>query len=132
MASKNHRQAVLDALNQLDVSTETTPKELVALITSSQVKPRIAFTDEHLPPEGVNHNKPLHIIVKYQGNLIPAYIVNNGSTLNVYPLITAIQLGVDESNVGKSTPGFSAQRKKQVPFKIFMQNGSTSRLNYKQ
>ena len=33
--------------------------------------------------------------------------------------------------VGKSTPGVSVQRKEQVSFKNFMQNGSTSRLDYK-
>ena len=74
---------MLDALNRSNLSTETTPKELMALITSSRGKPRITFFDDDLSLEGMNHNRPLYVTMKYQGNLIPACLIDNGSTLNM-------------------------------------------------
>lgn len=43
----------------------------------------ITFIDEEIPHEGVDHNKPLHIVVKYKGHVIAKVLVDNGSSLNV-------------------------------------------------
>ena len=64
ISSKNHRQAILDALSRFDVPTGISPEELVALVTTSSGKSKITFSDEDLPPEGSNHNKPLAQVFK--------------------------------------------------------------------
>ena len=81
------------------LSTETTAEELVELITSSQSKSRITFTDDDLSPEGVNRNKLLYMTLKYRVNLIHAYIVNSKFAWNVCPLRTTVRLGMDESDM---------------------------------
>ena len=48
MASHEHRQAMLDAFNEYDLDADTTPEQLVALVTGAS-KPVVAFTDDDLP-----------------------------------------------------------------------------------
>lgn len=81
MASQAHRQAVLDMLNKYDVDANTTPEQLVSLITARQAKPVIAFTDEDLPPQGSTHNLALYITVESMGFKVGRCLVDNGSTL---------------------------------------------------
>ncbi|KAL2347436.1 hypothetical protein Fmac_001436 [Flemingia macrophylla] len=45
-----------------------------------------------IPPEGPNHNKPLHISVKCKEYLIAKVLVDNGSSLNVMPKRTLDQV----------------------------------------
>ena len=39
---------------------------------------------------------------------MPSVLLDNGSALNVYPLVTAIALGFSPSNFGPSTPTVKA------------------------
>ena len=54
MASHVHRQAILDALNKLDISIDTTLEELVSFVSTKSLKLMITFLDEDLPPEGAS------------------------------------------------------------------------------
>ena len=92
----------MDALNRSEVPIETMPKELVALSNAQSQKSRLFFTDADLPSEGPNHNKQLHGTVRFHRNTILVCLVDNGSTLNLCPLWTAVRLGLNESNFAPS------------------------------
>lgn len=66
-----------------------TPEAMVTLITSNLTQHTLAFTEEDLPPEGVDHNKPLHITMKCLGKWVPTILFDNGSAIYVCPLRTA-------------------------------------------
>ncbi|XP_028077313.1 uncharacterized protein LOC114279294 [Camellia sinensis] len=61
MASREHRQAMLSILSQAKLSIDTTPEQLVSLITPREAIPAITFADKELPQEGSGHNKPLYV-----------------------------------------------------------------------
>ncbi|WKA00122.1 hypothetical protein VitviT2T_018512 [Vitis vinifera] len=63
----------------------------------------IAFSDDDLPPEGSNHVRPLFIDVACLGRRVPSVLLDNGSALNVCPLVTAIALGFSPDDFGPST-----------------------------
>ncbi|RVW61970.1 hypothetical protein CK203_065105 [Vitis vinifera] len=53
----------------------------------------IVFSDDDLPPDGLDHVRPLYITVGCSGRRVPSVLLDNGSALNVCPLATAIALG---------------------------------------
>ena len=63
----------------------------------------IVFSDDDLPPEGSNHVRPLFIDVACLGRRVPSVLLDNGSALNVCPLVTAIALGFSPDDFGPST-----------------------------
>ena len=103
VASHKHRQAVLNALNKLNVSVDTSPEQLVGLITPTQSQDVISFTSKDLPPGGFDHNRPLHM-----GKWIPVVLVDNGSALNVCSLRTMQCLGINPSEMTPSKQGIRA------------------------
>ena len=63
----------------------------------------IVFSDDDLPPEESNHVRPLFIDVACSGRRVSSILLDNGSTLNVCPLVTAIALEFSPSDFGPST-----------------------------
>ena len=55
-----------------------------------------------MSPEGLDHVRPLYIIVGCSGHRVPSVLLDNGSTLNVCPLTTAITLGFTPLNFSHS------------------------------
>ena len=108
VASHKHRQAVLNALNKLNVSVDTSPKQLVGIINPAQSQDAISFTSKDLPPGGFDHNRPLHITLKCMEKWIPVVLVDYGSALNVCPLRTMQCLGINSSEMTPSKQGIRA------------------------
>lgn len=94
MASKSHRDPVLQG--QTHVSLDTSPSQLVQIISHIRMANTITFTDKDLPKE--NHNKALHITVITTGKRVPMVLVDNGSALNVCPFRTATCLGYQQKD----------------------------------
>ena len=63
----------------------------------------IVFSDDDLPLKGSNHVRPLYITVRCLGHRVPFVLLDNGSTLNVCSLATAIALGFAPSDFSHST-----------------------------
>ena len=63
----------------------------------------IVFSDDDLPPKGLDHTRPLYISVGCLGRRVSSILLDNGSTLNVCPLAIAIALGYAPSDFGPST-----------------------------
>ncbi|RVW73115.1 hypothetical protein CK203_060254 [Vitis vinifera] len=53
----------------------------------------IVFSDDDLPPEGLDHICPLYITVGCSGHKVPSILLDYGSALNVCPLTIATTLG---------------------------------------
>ncbi|KAG5524082.1 hypothetical protein RHGRI_030923 [Rhododendron griersonianum] len=92
--SCTHSQKLIQMLSRMEIAPETTPEDMVALLTPCLSKHAITFTEADLPIEGAGHNKPLHITLKCMGKWVPIVLIDNGSALNVCPLCTAYCLGL--------------------------------------
>ena len=55
---------------------------------------RINFYDDELPFEGKSHNKALHITFVYREKVINRILVDDGSGLNICPLLTLKEVKV--------------------------------------
>ena len=86
------RNALIRALSQIRVDTATTPEGLIHFLKTDKAI-CIVFFDDDLPPEGSNHVRPLFIDVACAGCRVSSVILDNGSALNLYPLVIAIVLG---------------------------------------
>ena len=82
---------LIRALGHIRVDTATTPEELIHFLTADRVT-CIVFSNDDLPPEGSSHVHPLFIDVACSGRRVSSVLLDNGSTLNVCLLVTAIAL----------------------------------------
>ena len=101
-SSSTHRDALVRALGQIRVDTATTLEGLIHMLTADRAT-CIVFSDDDLPPEGSNHVQPLFIDVACLGHRVPSVLLDNGSALNVCPLVIAIALGFSPDDFGPST-----------------------------
>ena len=100
-SSSTHRDTLIRALGQIRVDTATTPGGLIHFLTADRVT-CIVFSKNDLPHEGLDHVHPLLIDVACLGRRVPPVLLDNGSALNVCPLVTAIALGFSPSDFGPS------------------------------
>ena len=100
-SSSTHRDALIRALSQIRVDTTTTSGGLIHFLTADRAT-CIVFSNDDLPPKGSDHVRPLFINVACSGRRVPSVLLDNGSALNVCPLVTAIALGFSPSNFGPS------------------------------
>ncbi|KAL6348421.1 hypothetical protein AAG906_005729 [Vitis piasezkii] len=63
----------------------------------------IRALNDDLPTEGSDHVHPLYITVCCSGHRVSSILMDNGPTLNICPLATAITLGFAPSDFGPST-----------------------------
>ena len=114
-SSSTHRDALIRALSQIGVDTTTTPEGLIHFLTADRAT-CITFSNNDLPPEGLSHVRPLFIDVACSGRRVPSVLLDNGSALNVCPLVTAIALGFSPSDFGPSTQIVKAYDRTQMTF----------------
>ena len=98
-SSITHRDALIRALSHIRVNTTTTLEGLTHFLTTDRAT-CIAFSNDDLPPEGSDHVRPLFIDVACSGRRVPSILLDNGSALNVCPLVTTIALGFSPTNFG--------------------------------
>ena len=100
--SNTYRDALIRALSQIRVDTATTSEGLINFLTANRAT-CIVFSDDDLPPEGSDHVRPLFIDVACSGHWVSSVLLDNGSALNVCPMVTAIALGFSPTDFGPST-----------------------------
>ena len=98
MASYKHRQNLVDLLNQIQVPTTTTSQDLNDMIGSISRELTISYSDKDLTKKGKHHNDLLLITVDAKGKRILIVLIDDGSALNVCPLITTSCLGLSIEN----------------------------------
>ena len=57
------------------------------------------FLIEDLHPKGATHSRPLQITIECMGDKVPMVLIDSGFALNVYPLRTAITIGLDMETI---------------------------------
>ena len=77
------------------VSTGTSSDNVAAMIYQVIRGNRISFCDDELSFELRSHNKALHITVVCLEKVINRVLVDDGSSLNIFPLSTLRQLRFD-------------------------------------
>ncbi|KAK4731556.1 hypothetical protein R3W88_024544 [Solanum pinnatisectum] len=95
MSLQLHRQALIKALDDTYVPVGTNSDNLAAMINQVIRGHRISFCDEELPFEGKMHNKALHVTYMCRDKIINRILVDDGSVLNICPLLTLRQLKFD-------------------------------------
>ena len=101
-SSGTHRDTLIRALSQIRVDTATTLGGLIHFLTADRAT-CIVFFEDDLPPEGLDHVRPLFIDVACLGHRVSSVLLDNGSALNICPLVTTIALGFSSSDFGPST-----------------------------
>ena len=100
-SSSTHRDALIRALSHIRVDTATTPGGLIHFLKADRAT-CIVFSDNDLPPKGSDHVRPLFIDVACSGRRVSSVLLDNGSALNVCPLVNVIALGFSPSDFGPS------------------------------
>ena len=90
---------MIRALSHIRVDTATTLEGLIHFLIVDRVT-CIVFFDDDLPPEGSDHVRPLFIDVTCSGCRVSSVLLDNGSALNICPLVTAIALGFSPYDFG--------------------------------
>ena len=108
MSSQSHRQALLKALDDTYVPTGTSSDNVAAMIHQVIRGYQISFCDDELPVEGRSHNSAPHIIVICREKVVNHVLEDNGSGLNVFPLLTLRELRFDLRKLEQNQVNVSA------------------------
>ncbi|KAA0036947.1 uncharacterized protein E6C27_scaffold86G00270 [Cucumis melo var. makuwa] len=96
-------QSVIRFLNKAHVGHDISVEKFSGIIGNITSSNSIVFTDDEIPPEGLDHTKALHIQLKCKDYVIARVLVDNGSALNLMPKSTLLKLPVDLSHIKSST-----------------------------
>ncbi|KAE8692135.1 hypothetical protein F3Y22_tig00110858pilonHSYRG00062 [Hibiscus syriacus] len=97
--SEAHREALLKVLNQTFVPQNIPVSKMDRLVNNIQADNLISFSDDEIPSGGRGRTKALHITTYCKGHALPSVLIDNGSALNVMPLITLKRLPMDTSHM---------------------------------
>ncbi|XP_057948187.1 uncharacterized protein LOC131143834 [Malania oleifera] len=99
LSSEAHREALLKALNQAYIPQDISIDNFNHVIGGLTATNYITFADEEIPVEGQGHNQALHVSAKCRDHMIAQVLIDNGSSLNVMPMMTLQKLPVDPSYI---------------------------------
>ncbi|XP_070035908.1 uncharacterized protein [Nicotiana tomentosiformis] len=68
---------------------------------------QISFDDD-LPKEGAGHNRALHLMVKCEGHYVKGVMIDGGSSVDVCPISTLLQLNIDTNRIRTSNVSIRA------------------------
>ncbi|XP_070022318.1 uncharacterized protein [Nicotiana sylvestris] len=88
-----YKNALMKVLSEAYVPNNTTCGEMANMVEKVLESHKIIFHVDELPPEGLNHNKALHITVQFEDKFIVRALIDRGSSLNICPLDTLKRLG---------------------------------------
>ncbi|XP_070035321.1 uncharacterized protein [Nicotiana tomentosiformis] len=88
-----HKNALMKVLSEAYVPANITSGEMDNMVGHVLESHKITFHEDELPPEGLSHNRALHITVQLEDKFIARVLINGGSSLNICPLTTPKRLG---------------------------------------
>ena len=88
---------------------------MVSLVLATN---QVSFSDDELVLEGSDHALAMHIVVKCEDMIVARVLIDNGLTLNVYPMATLECLKVDMSFIKPSTMIIRVQGKIELMIEI--------------
>ncbi|XP_070008604.1 uncharacterized protein [Nicotiana sylvestris] len=92
-SSDAYRNALLKVLSEAYVLSNITGGEMANMVGQVLESHKITFHEDELPPEGLSHNTTLHITMQYEDYFITRILIDGGSGLNIFPLVTLRTLG---------------------------------------
>ncbi|XP_070020005.1 uncharacterized protein [Nicotiana sylvestris] len=92
-SSETHKNSLMKILSKAYVPSNITGGEMANMVGQVLESHKITFHEDELPPEGLSHNKALHITLQCEDHFITRILVDGGSSLNICPLITLRTLG---------------------------------------
>ncbi|XP_070050040.1 uncharacterized protein [Nicotiana tomentosiformis] len=91
--SETHKNALMKVLSEAYVPANVTSGEMANMVGLVLESHKIIFHEDELPPEGLSHNRALHITVQFEDKFITRVLIDGGLSLNIYPLTTLKRLG---------------------------------------
>ncbi|XP_070028942.1 uncharacterized protein [Nicotiana sylvestris] len=91
--SEAHKNALLRVLSKAYVPSNIIGGEMANMVGQVLESHKITFHEDELPPEGLGHNKALHITIQCEDYFITRILIDGGSSLNICPLVTLNKLG---------------------------------------
>ncbi|XP_070017204.1 uncharacterized protein [Nicotiana sylvestris] len=87
-SSEAHKNALIKVLSEAYVPSNITRGKIANMVGQVLESHKITFHEDELPPEGLGHNKVLHITVQYEDHFVTRILVDGGANLNICPLVT--------------------------------------------
>lgn len=75
-------------LSEPYVPAGITSREMANMVGHVLESNKITFHKDELPPEGLSHNKTLHITVQFEDKFVARVLIDEGLSLNICPLTT--------------------------------------------
>ena len=92
MNSSSHRESLMRVLDQDFVESDMPLDQFNSVVGNMTSYNNLSFCDDELPDEGRNHNLALHISMNCKNDSLSNVLINNGSSLNVIPRSTLMNL----------------------------------------
>ncbi|XP_070029276.1 uncharacterized protein [Nicotiana sylvestris] len=90
---------LMKILNEAHVPEKIIVNHLENLASKIFEVNRITFSDDKLPMEGTEHNRALYLTVKCEDSVVSRVLVDNGSSVNIFPLSTLQKLKIDTERI---------------------------------
>ncbi|XP_039045537.1 uncharacterized protein LOC120185362 [Hibiscus syriacus] len=95
LSSEAHRNVLLKILNQTFVPKDVPVEKIDRLVVNIQADNFISFSDDEIPSGMMGNPNALHITIQCKGHVLSRVLIDNGSALNVMPLVTLKKISVD-------------------------------------
>ncbi|XP_070013296.1 uncharacterized protein [Nicotiana sylvestris] len=92
-SSETHKKALIKVLSEAYVPSNITGGKIANMVGQVLESHKITFHEDELPPEGLGHNKALHITAQCEDHFVTRILVDGGSSLNICLLVTLWTLG---------------------------------------
>ncbi|XP_070056976.1 uncharacterized protein [Nicotiana tomentosiformis] len=91
--SDAYKNALMKVLSEAYVPVGITSGEMASMVRQVLESHKINFHKDELPPEGLSHNRALHITMQFEDKFISRVLIDRGSSLNICTLTTLKRLG---------------------------------------
>ncbi|XP_070034750.1 uncharacterized protein [Nicotiana tomentosiformis] len=103
-----HKNSLMKVSSDSYVLVGITSGEMANMVGQILETHKITFHEDELPPEGLIHNRALHITVQYEDKFITRVLVDGGSSLNICPLTTLRRLGIGTPKIRQGSMAVKA------------------------
>ncbi|XP_022735615.1 uncharacterized protein LOC111288969 [Durio zibethinus] len=100
--SESHKNDLLKVLNQPYVEHNIFVEKVDHMVGNIIASNFITFNDDEILPEGCGSVKALHVTVKCKSHIMAKVLIDNGSSINVMPLMILSKLPMDLSHMRNS------------------------------
>ncbi|XP_050875850.1 uncharacterized protein LOC127079506 [Lathyrus oleraceus] len=103
LSSEAYKNSLFKVLSAIHITKDITIEQFDDVIACVTIGIFLGFNDDELPVEGKNHNKALHVSLKFIYTILSRVLVDIGSSLNVMPKTTLIKLPMEGMNMKPNT-----------------------------